>query len=184
MALIVSYQTPAGPRYGLVVDDAIHTWQGDPFTSTDYTPGPPLPDADQVRLAPPVRPSKIVCIGRNYAAHAAEHHAAVPDEPMIFLKPPSAVIGHEDTIQFYASDGRVEHEAELAVIIGRRAYAWHASRPGLRAGIYVRRTTLARAIINRKTVNGAARKGWIRSARWVPVSIPTWTRAMWACAPW
>ncbi len=121
MALIVSYQIPGGSRYGLVVDGTLHGWQGNPFTSTDYTPGSPLPNADQVRLLPPVRPGKIVCIGRNYAAHAAEHQAAVPDEPMLFLKPPSALIGHEDTIQFRAGVGRVDHEAELAVIIGRQA---------------------------------------------------------------
>lgn len=121
MALIASYHTPDGPRHGLVIDGTLHAWPSDPFTTTDYAPGAPLPDAGTIRLAPPVRPSKIVCIGRNYAAHAAEHQAPVPQEPMLFFKPPSALVGHEDPIQFDAGAGRVDHEAELAVIIGRRA---------------------------------------------------------------
>lgn len=76
---------------------------------------------ENVTLAPPVRPSKIVCVGRNYAAHAAEHNAEVPQEPMLFLKPPSALIGHGATITIPAGIGRVDHEAELAIIIGRQA---------------------------------------------------------------
>jgi 2-keto-4-pentenoate hydratase/2-oxohepta-3-ene-1,7-dioic acid hydratase in catechol pathway len=68
-----------------------------------------------------VRPSKIVCIGRNYVAHAAERQVDVPDEPLIFLKPPSALIGHGAPIEFAADVGRVDHEAELAVIIRSQA---------------------------------------------------------------
>ncbi|MBN1564811.1 MAG: fumarylacetoacetate hydrolase family protein, partial [Anaerolineae bacterium] len=66
-------------------------------------------------------PSKIVCIGRNYAAHAAEHNAAVPTEPMLFFKPPSAIIAPGQPIQFKAEWGKVDHEAELVVIMGKTA---------------------------------------------------------------
>ena len=126
MALIVSYPTPAGPRYGLVIEGVIHEWQASLFDDDTFTPGRPLMPVERVQLNPPVQPSKIVCIGRNYAAHAAEQNADVPDEPMLFLKPPSALIGHGATIEIPAGIGRVDHESELAVIIGRRAR--HVSR--------------------------------------------------------
>ncbi len=63
-------------------------------------------------------PSKIVCVGRNYAEHAAELGNEVPKEPLLFLKAPSALIRHEDAIRIPAQSSQVEHEGELAVIIG------------------------------------------------------------------
>jgi 2-keto-4-pentenoate hydratase/2-oxohepta-3-ene-1,7-dioic acid hydratase in catechol pathway len=69
----------------------------------------------------PVRPSKIICIGRNYAAHARELGHDIPDEPLLFLKPPSSLIGPGDAVLLPPESARVEHEAELAVVIGRRA---------------------------------------------------------------
>jgi 2-keto-4-pentenoate hydratase/2-oxohepta-3-ene-1,7-dioic acid hydratase in catechol pathway len=74
-----------------------------------------------VRLLPPVSPSKIVCVGRNYADHAKELGNAVPTEPLIFLKPPSSLIAHGDAIRYPALSSLVSYEAELGVIIGRRA---------------------------------------------------------------
>jgi len=61
-------------------------------------------------------------VGRNYPAHAAEHQVAVPEQPLMFLKPPSTVIGPGEAIRLPALSSRVEHEAELAVVIGRRGY--------------------------------------------------------------
>ncbi len=72
-------------------------------------------------LACPVMPSKIVCIGRNYAAHARELGHDVPAEPLLFLKAPSALVGPGDSVELPPESARVEHEAELAVVIGRRA---------------------------------------------------------------
>ncbi|MEO6572765.1 MAG: fumarylacetoacetate hydrolase family protein [Polyangiaceae bacterium] len=72
------------------------------------------------QLVCPVLPSKILCIGRNYAAHAKELGHEVPSEPLLFLKPPSALIGPGDTIVLPKESARVEHEAELGVIIGRK----------------------------------------------------------------
>jgi 2-keto-4-pentenoate hydratase/2-oxohepta-3-ene-1,7-dioic acid hydratase in catechol pathway len=69
----------------------------------------------------PVRPTKVVCIGRNYAAHARELGHEVPSEPLLFLKPPSALLGPGGTVVLPPESSRVEHEAELAVVIGRRA---------------------------------------------------------------
>jgi 2-keto-4-pentenoate hydratase/2-oxohepta-3-ene-1,7-dioic acid hydratase in catechol pathway len=68
----------------------------------------------------PVVPSKIVCLGRNYAAHAREVGGEIPSEPLLFLKPPSALVGPGDAIVLPAESRHVEHEAELAVIIGRK----------------------------------------------------------------
>lgn len=73
------------------------------------------------RLLPPVSPSKIVCVGRNYAAHAKELGNEVPAEPMIFLKPPSSLIGPGDEIVYPAISQSVNFEGELAVVIGERA---------------------------------------------------------------
>jgi 2-keto-4-pentenoate hydratase/2-oxohepta-3-ene-1,7-dioic acid hydratase in catechol pathway len=71
-----------------------------------------------VRLLSPILPSKVVCIGRNYADHAAEQDAEVPTEPLLFLKPSTSVIGPRDAIKLPPQSDRVEHEAELAVVIG------------------------------------------------------------------
>ena len=71
-------------------------------------------------LRAPVRPSKIVCVGRNYAEHAKELGSEVPSEPLLFLKAPSAIIGPGGAVMLPKESARVEHEAELAVVIGRR----------------------------------------------------------------
>jgi 2-keto-4-pentenoate hydratase/2-oxohepta-3-ene-1,7-dioic acid hydratase in catechol pathway len=87
----------------------------------------PSPDTDEaipvseVKLLAPVVPSKIVCVGRNYREHAAELGNKMPDEPLLFLKAPSAVIGSDDCIELPAQSKQVEHEGELGVVIGRRA---------------------------------------------------------------
>ena len=74
---------------------------------------------DRVRILPPCTPTKIICLGRNYAKHAAEMGNVVPDRPLLFFKPPSAVIGPNESIVLPRSL-RVDYEAELAVVIGRR----------------------------------------------------------------
>ena len=76
---------------------------------------------DDVRVLAPVLPSKLVCVGKNYAAHAAEFDMQVPDEPLLFLKPSTAVIGPEDPIQLLEISPRIDYEGELAVVIGRLA---------------------------------------------------------------
>lgn len=65
-------------------------------------------------------PSKIVCVGRNYAEHARELGNAVPERPLLFFKPPSAIIGPGEPIVLPAASSQVEHEAEIGVVIGRR----------------------------------------------------------------
>ena len=77
-------------------------------------------ELSELRILPPASPSKIICIGLNYRDHARELSMEIPDTPVLFLKPPSAVIGHEDKIIYPASSSRVDYEAELAVVIGKR----------------------------------------------------------------
>src|SRR4029434_3633936 len=77
--------------------------------------------SDEVRLPSRVLPSKVVCVGKNYAAHAAEFGMEVPEEPLVFLKPSTAVIGPRDPIRLLPISRRVDHEGELAVVIGRIA---------------------------------------------------------------
>jgi len=75
----------------------------------------------EVKLLAPVLPSKVVAIGRNYVEHAQEMGGQVPDEPLIFLKPSTSVIGNGDPIPYPAISQQVDHEGELAVVIGRLA---------------------------------------------------------------
>ena len=82
--------------------------------------GPVIP-LEQVTLLAPCEPSKIIALGKNYGAHAAEFGSEVPTSPIIFLKPPTAVIGPGAAIVCPPSSQNVHHEAELAVVIGRRA---------------------------------------------------------------
>ena len=74
-----------------------------------------------MRLQEPIRPSKIVCVGRNYHEHAAELGNKMPDEPLLFLKAPSAIILSGDEIVLPSASQQVEHEGELGVVIGRVA---------------------------------------------------------------
>jgi 2-keto-4-pentenoate hydratase/2-oxohepta-3-ene-1,7-dioic acid hydratase in catechol pathway len=86
----------------------------------------PLPTGETVALGDvlllaPVLPSKLVCVGRNYVAHAQEWGLEVPEEPMLFLKPSTAVIGPGDPIRLLPISKRIDYEGELAVVIGRLA---------------------------------------------------------------
>lgn len=87
--------------------------------SADFNKSGKLIPKDEVKFLPPVAPSKIVCVGRNYAEHAAELGNEVPPEPLLFLKAPSALITDGDRIIIPRQTEQVEHEGELAVVIGR-----------------------------------------------------------------
>jgi 2-keto-4-pentenoate hydratase/2-oxohepta-3-ene-1,7-dioic acid hydratase in catechol pathway len=78
---------------------------------------------EAIDVLAPCEPSKIVCIGRNYADHAAERDSEIPDRPLLFLKGPNAVASHDSTIRLPAGKERIEHEAELGVVIGEQCRA-------------------------------------------------------------
>ena len=104
---------PTGDPDGLVLDII----KGIPFADFELS-GTKVP-LNKVRLLPPVLPNKVVAIGRNYAAHAAELGNEVPDAPWAFFKPSTSVIGPGDPIVYPSFSNEVHHEAELAVVIGR-----------------------------------------------------------------
>jgi 2-keto-4-pentenoate hydratase/2-oxohepta-3-ene-1,7-dioic acid hydratase in catechol pathway len=105
--------------WALLEDDGrVRPMDGDPFAGLG-APGAPRP-ADGLRWLPPCAPTKIVGVGRNYRAHAAELGNPVPAEPLIFLKPPSALAGHGDAIVLPGASERVDFEGEIGVVIGRR----------------------------------------------------------------
>lgn len=105
------------PQFGWLYEDRIGKIDGDLFGAfrrldSDLS-------IDSVKLLPPILPSKIICIGRNYRAHAEEHGVDVGEIPVLFLKPPSSLIGPRDSIVLPPQSRRIQHEAELAVVIGQ-----------------------------------------------------------------
>jgi 2-keto-4-pentenoate hydratase/2-oxohepta-3-ene-1,7-dioic acid hydratase in catechol pathway len=115
---LVRVATEDGPRHGVVVEEHVYRMEGDLFG--EWSRGGLIGRLDELPLLAPVVPTKIVCVGRNYPAHAAEHGEAVPEEPLLFFKPPSAVIGPGAAIRLPPQSEQVDYEAELAVVIGRR----------------------------------------------------------------
>ena len=108
----------SGGRYAVERDGKFYWMKGDVFG--DYGVADEIPEGDKLQFLAPVTPSIVVCIGLNYKDHAAEMKKKIPDEPLVFLKPPGAVVGPGEDIRVPSWAGRIEHEAELAIVIGRR----------------------------------------------------------------
>lgn len=102
--------------YGAVEPEGIRLHRGTPFVA--WEPTETVVTWDKARLLAPVIPTKIVAVGRNYVDHAAELGNPVPEIPVIFLKPPTTVIGPLGAIRVPPMSDEVHHEAELAVVIG------------------------------------------------------------------
>jgi len=107
------------PRHVIAEGNEWHLLEGDLFGI--HRPGTAISSSGH-RLLAPVLPSKIVAVGLNYKDHAAEQNKPLPPEPLIFLKPSTAVIGPDDPIVIPDGIGRVDHEAEVGIVIG--AHAW------------------------------------------------------------
>lgn len=105
--------------YGGVEEEGIRLYRGTPFVA--WEPTEAVVPFGQARLLAPVIPTKVVCVGKNYADHAAEMGSDVPDEPIFFLKPPTSVIGPMAQIRLPPDSSEVHHEAELAVVISKVA---------------------------------------------------------------
>jgi 2-keto-4-pentenoate hydratase/2-oxohepta-3-ene-1,7-dioic acid hydratase in catechol pathway len=115
----IRYQTKnQPPSYGWVQDDLVGAIEGSPLT--EFRRLPANLSLESVRLLPPILPSKVIGVGRNYGEHARELGNEVPDVPLIFLKPPTSLIGPEAAILLPPQSQRVEHEGELVIVIGRR----------------------------------------------------------------
>ena len=117
--LLVRYQALPSPNYGVLEDGQIYEAVGHPPFDR-FTRGLLVAPLEQAEILAPVVPGKIVALGRNYVAHAEEHDAEVPEEPLIFLKAPSSLLDPGGDIVLPALSERVEHEAELALVLGRR----------------------------------------------------------------
>jgi 2-keto-4-pentenoate hydratase/2-oxohepta-3-ene-1,7-dioic acid hydratase in catechol pathway len=109
------------PRFGILQDGSITELAGAPWIPGSGKKTGKSFASDDVRLLAPVTPSKIVCVGRNYAAHAAELGNEVPKEPLIFLKPASSIVGPGEAIVLPNYSNKVEHEGELGLVVGRKA---------------------------------------------------------------
>ena len=127
----VRFRDPAGSvRTGEWVDadgapaDTATAGDGGVIRFAGRTYGPAAVD-----ILPPCKPTKIVCIGRNYADHAAEMGGDVPDRPQLFLKPPSAVASHGSDVPLPAGKERVDYEAELGVVVGKQCRRRRRVRP-------------------------------------------------------
>jgi 2-keto-4-pentenoate hydratase/2-oxohepta-3-ene-1,7-dioic acid hydratase in catechol pathway len=119
MDRIYRAQQGMGGRYVVERDETFYWMGGDLFG--DYWPGKEIGKDEPLIWTAPVRPSIVVAIGLNYKDHAAEMNKKLPAEPLVFLKPSTTVIGPEEPIRLPAWAGRIEHEAEMAVVIGRTA---------------------------------------------------------------
>lgn len=122
---IARYLKDKKVKYGVQIGDLIHGYKNSPFSLSGKKMGSFFPDGtrhqlSEVKLLAPCTPSKIICLGLNYLSHAVEFNSPVPRRPVIFLKPPTAVIGPEDKIVL-PHQGRIDYECELAVVIGRKA---------------------------------------------------------------
>jgi len=116
---IVRYQTGDGEaRCGWIQEDMVGEIEGELF-GTYMRREAKIPISD-VKLLAPIVPSKIICVGRNYVEHAKELDNDVPKIPLIFLKPPSSILGPGEAIILPPQSKQVEHEAELVVVIGKR----------------------------------------------------------------
>ena len=102
------FRDPAGSVRSGSWDDGTITWSGREY------------DPENVDVLAPTEPTKFVCVGLNYERHAEETGSDLPDRPVLFMKGPNAVAGHEDTISLPATGGRVDHEIELGVVIGKQ----------------------------------------------------------------
>ena len=152
-------------RYGLIETSANQnvvrrTLDHLPNAESEFERGAPVEiPLTSVRLLAPVTPSKIVCIGRNYREHAKELNHPIPTEPLIFLKPPSAVLDPgEPILRPVTLSQRVDHEGELGVVIGKRCH-------GLREGDDVREFILGYTCVNDVTARDLQNKDgqWSRA---------------------
>jgi 2-keto-4-pentenoate hydratase/2-oxohepta-3-ene-1,7-dioic acid hydratase in catechol pathway len=127
---IVRYQDNGGSRLGIVDGENVRQATGELFG--ELSPGPLVGPLASLTLLAPVQPGKILAIGLNYAAHAAESNQPIPENPILFMKPPSAIVATGQQIVLPNAADRIDYEAELGVVIGKRC---RHVQPGDEAGV-------------------------------------------------
>lgn len=115
----VRFEIDGRIRFGRLSEDTVQVIRGDIFEDFEVTQE--TRELSGIRLLAPCQPAKIVALGLNYRDHAAEFGAAVPEEPLIFLKPGTAVTGPDTPIMYPGMSTRVDYEGELGVVIGKKA---------------------------------------------------------------
>jgi len=117
---IVRYPDNGSPRYGIVEYGTVYQTQGDLFSG--LTKGAQVGSMESLTILPPVEPSKIVAVGLNYALHVTENdpNRQVPTEPVLFMKPQTALLGHGGVIELPPAN-RIDHEAEFCIVMGKQA---------------------------------------------------------------
>jgi 2-keto-4-pentenoate hydratase/2-oxohepta-3-ene-1,7-dioic acid hydratase in catechol pathway len=122
---IIRFSNESLVKYGILEGNIIHRLAEDPFSSfqmgANYILDGTSYSLEKVKLLAPCLPSKIICLGVNYRTHAKEMSSAPPTNPLIFLKPPTAVINPDDAIMLPHNYKRVDYEGELGVVIGKKA---------------------------------------------------------------
>lgn len=114
------FRHDGSPAYGVIGEDGMVTeLVGAPWRSTHPAANATPVKLEDVELLVPTQPSKIVCVGQNYRKHAEEMGKPIPEEPVLFMKPPSALNAHENPIELPEMSKEVHHESELALVIGK-----------------------------------------------------------------
>lgn len=117
---IVRYRHEGSARWGVLDERTVMATVGTPFV--DLEASEPVGSLEEVELLAPVEPRSVLCIGRNYADHAAELGNETPERPLLFTKPASSIIGPGGSIVYPRASQRVDHEGELVVVIGTEAH--------------------------------------------------------------
>lgn len=122
---IVRFSGDRKIKYGVLEGDRVEEYKGSPFVpanrnTVNFVPDGTIYKISEVKLLAPCVPSKIICLGLNYRSHAMEFNLPIPESPIIFIKPPTAVIGPGDDIVL-PNDARIDYECELAIVIGKKA---------------------------------------------------------------
>ena len=115
----IRFQYNNEAKYGFIGDNSIIEVSAEDYLTNNHKGLRKYPV--NVKILPPVNPSKIICVGLNYRDHADELGMEIPDEPIIFLKPPSSIIGDGDPIIYPMMSSEVDYEVELAVVISKEA---------------------------------------------------------------
>ena len=117
--MIVRFERDGEVQYGILQNEKISLIQGDIFSQYEVTEE--KVNKNEVKLLAPTEPSKVVCIGLNYVDHAKELNQELPKEPLMFIKPSTTVVGPYDDVIYPEVSSRVDYEAELAIVIGKKA---------------------------------------------------------------
>jgi 2-keto-4-pentenoate hydratase/2-oxohepta-3-ene-1,7-dioic acid hydratase in catechol pathway len=144
-------------RYGLADDTTVTLISDEPFAAWEAEGAVPLAGA---HLLSPAVPTKVVCVGVNYRAHAEEMGHQIPDDPIIFLKPPTAVIGHGAEIRIPPALTEVDYEAELGIVLGRRTRAISAAEAPAHILGYVCANDVTSRVLQRKDGQWTRAKGF------------------------